>query len=727
MSTQDIKTSGSQIPVRRFNTAAAASAMTFKDIVTMLRRRVFLIVTITVLCALVSVVMWYLFKSYSPLYTSVGYIRCKMPVQNSLFQSQTILPRTDIIEMETAARATILNSDYFLTRVLGRGRVQGTKWYASQNKNRLLESLKKAFSARPIQGQDLVQVSMRAGDPSEAKLILDEALQEFEKMMQDEANSRLNDNLASLKKELNDQLLPKLQAKQRRLLELSKAIDEPGFEQGRTMVMDKLSALNAEKLRLVTLLEQARNNAKALDALRKNHTYSSNVETAVSQDPMVMGLKDQITRLQQQRDTLLSRLGPEHREVKDVDENIKAAQAQLQQREQKLREQYAQQEQQNAIAQVNDLQQQLDYVQTQLDEVSRKQLDIDQTLRSYKATQQEIDGLNKRLEMFNKQINSMRVTLNDPDRVKVEIASLGTKPKERSFPKLSLFLPGGIVIGLMLGIGLAFMLEYMDDSVKSPSDVIRYLQAPFLGMIPGEKQDNNIAIEKICALRPHSMQSEFYRQARTNISYSAPGGEIKTILVTGSSASCGKTTIAVNLAISFTDEQKRVLLIDANFHRPAIKRLFPPSDGGQVSGLSEYLTGKVKQEEIILPSGIHNMDVIYSGKLPPSPADLLNTDRMREFLAQQKEKYDYIILDGPPMLIVVDARILSALVDGTIAVIRAASTSRGMEQRMMRELQSAKGHLLGVLLNDVKPQKGGYFEEVYRTYNEYVGMEEKQA
>jgi len=326
--------------------------------------------------------------------------------------------------------------------------------------------------------------------------------------------------------------------------------------------------------------------------------------------------------------------------------------------------------------------------------------------------------LNQRIEMFNKQINTINVAINNADR-QVENITLGTLPKIISFPQLKVFLPGGFVLGLLLGVGLAFLLEFIDDSLKSPRDVVRNLNSPLLGMIPAydKEEMGEVSVEKISESHPHSLLSEFYRQLRANLALSAPEGELKTMLITGASAECGKTTTAINLGITYAHEDKRVLLVDVNFRRPTLGKLLAPADSEL--GLSNLLVGQAEEGEIIHPSGIKNLDVVSSGPLPPNPAHLLSSVRMRSFIEEQKENYDCIIFDGPPSLLVVDAKILASQMDGTILVFHSDMTTKGVAQRTIRELNPEKVRIMGVILNAVKPRKGGYFEKVYQSYYEY--------
>ena len=219
--------------------------------------------------------------------------------------------------------------------------------------------------------------------------------------------------------------------------------------------------------------------------------------------------------------------------------------------------------------------------------------------------------------------------------------------------------------------------------------------------------------------------SECYRQLRTNLKLSVGAAEHKTLLVTSPDAGDGKTTVATNLTSTMLAENKKVVLIDANFRRPATGHLFPRTGetGARIEhadfGLSNYLMGQCSDvEQIIRPSGLPGLDIIDSGPLPSSPAELLGSPLMDKLLEYCKNKYDHVIIDGPPLL-VSDAKTLAAHCDGTVVVFNATSTHRGEALRILRELQSIQANTVGAVLMGVKSHKGGYFQEFYRSYLEY--------
>jgi capsular exopolysaccharide synthesis family protein len=207
---------------------------------------------------------------------------------------------------------------------------------------------------------------------------------------------------------------------------------------------------------------------------------------------------------------------------------------------------------------------------------------------------------------------------------------------------------------------------------------------------------------------------------------------LKTLLVTSGAAGDGKTSVAVNLAMTFVAEDKNVLLIDANFWRPSLHAMFPAQGRGAQGqnqdersefGLSTLLSGLCGYQEIIRASDIEGLSVIDSGPLPSNPAELLGGPQMEQLVKHQRQTYDYVIIDGPPVLLVSAAKMLAKVVDGTVLVFNADATRRGAALRTIRELREINATVVGCVLLAVRAMKGGYFAESFRSYQEYQKLQ----
>jgi len=215
--------------------------------------------------------------------------------------------------------------------------------------------------------------------------------------------------------------------------------------------------------------------------------------------------------------------------------------------------------------------------------------------------------------------------------------------------------------------------------------------------------------------------AEAYRALRANISFSSVDRPVKTVLVTSASPREGKTTTVVNLGIIMAQAGHRVLLIDTDLRHPTIHRVLGISSNGHraLPGLSNVIVGRAALDDVILPSGFPNVELVPAGTLPPNPSELLGSKRLRAMLTELSERVDFIILDSPPCVLYADALVLSVATDGVLYVLRAGSHDKTAQRRVMKQLQQAKARLLGVVFNDVE------VDEAASTYSYYYPTRNK--
>lgn len=223
-----------------------------------------------------------------------------------------------------------------------------------------------------------------------------------------------------------------------------------------------------------------------------------------------------------------------------------------------------------------------------------------------------------------------------------------------------------------------------------------------------KKKNNSISNKRklIADIDPRSPISEQYRTIRTNIQFSSVDEEIKTIMVTSAGPGEGKSTTAANMAVVFAQQEKRVLLIDADLRKPTVHYTFNVTNN---FGLTSVLTKIKSLKEAVKQTNIHHLSVLSSGPIPPNPAELLGSNRMRELLMEVREEYDIIIFDTPPTLAVTDPQILANLADGILLVLYSGKTDIEEVKKAKDILLSAKGKLLGTVLNHKKTKKTDYY------------------
>ncbi len=292
-------------------------------------------------------------------------------------------------------------------------------------------------------------------------------------------------------------------------------------------------------------------------------------------------------------------------------------------------------------------------------------------------------------------------------------------PERHYSPKLVINLVLGLALGGAFGLGLAFLFEYIDDTLKSPEDLGEVWDAPRLGIIPRFKgEGDRRVIDSLATTHP---VSEAYRTVRNGLLYASLDKPLQIIAVSSALPSEGKSTFSINLGVSFAREGKRVLIVDCDLRRPAQHRHFPSTSNHQ--GLTDVLTGKLEVDEAIQDTPVPNLSMLTSGPIPTDPARLIESLRLRQLLLDLQKSYDLVIVDTPPSLVVNDSLVLSRVVDGIILVVEAHKTSRKLVSDMRGRFSSSGIEPIGLVLNkmDFFSSGYGYYYKAYRQYHSDEG------
>jgi len=293
----------------------------------------------------------------------------------------------------------------------------------------------------------------------------------------------------------------------------------------------------------------------------------------------------------------------------------------------------------------------------------------------------------------------------------VSVVEVATTPGSPVRPSIPLNTILGALAGLILGCGLAALLEYLDDTVKSPDEVEAAAGLVTLGGVARFHRPRTPE-SGLVATRHHHPVAEAYRMLRTNVQFSTLEQPAQTLLVTSANPGEGKTTTVANLALVMAQTGKRVIAVDSDLRRPALHRFFGVGNGTGLTTL--LLSGEPELDGCLKPTAFDNLWVLPSGPQPPNPSELLGSRRLESVLQTLKQSADVIIMDSPPALAVADASILASRVDATLLVVDSGRTRAGSLQRAKEALGRAKTNLLGVVLNKLAQRGRDYY--YYRYY-----------
>jgi len=728
-----------RIPVSPIPRPMPTVALTPKEVLGMLRRHTLLIIALTVLGLVIGGGTWFVLRKYFPLYTARTYIEILPPMETDPMKIGTTVPiYKEVAYGYRVSMASIIKDQRTLQELLARDKVKETSWFMIQQRKSLrkaVNSLDKNFIANAQRDSDFVEIAMTCRSDKESALIVNEMLDMFVTARGGTKQEEVANRLARLEDE-------RVRV-QRDLDQANKSLDELRAAWGITdldlpmsgryyqhTITMKLNDLELEKNQLDMTIRQLQADLKNLEALATG-PVTVQIERIIESDPVMITLAQQKALLEADLAGRLTKFGENHRVVRQSRDLID----EIQQKREKRKDEIAEQTRQ---ANLRDAQMRLVIFQARFAELERlrqeadaKQKDLDLGRVQYGQRTAIRDERIKMLDSIKEQIEKLKILHDAPETSRVRAVGYAPVPLQMiSTRQWWLWFPTGAILGFLISVGLAFLLELVNDLVRAPRDVGRYLHIPLLGVIPDAAEDDQLRGINLChAVReaPYSIISESYRRCRTNLKLSSVVESLKSVLVTGGMAGDGTTSVAVNLAVAFVAENKKVLLIDANFRHPNLSTLFPKTGAGEAEaevgqfdfGLGSILTNQCSAKEAIRPSGVEALDIIVSGPLPGNPAELLGGKRMQELVREQRNAYDYVIIDGPPVLLVSDSKLLAKLVDGTLLVFNAVATRRGAAQRTINEIREVGGTIVGCALFAARAMKGGYFQEQFKSYQQY--------
>ncbi len=308
----------------------------------------------------------------------------------------------------------------------------------------------------------------------------------------------------------------------------------------------------------------------------------------------------------------------------------------------------------------------------------------------------------------------------------MRVVDPATEPLKPVKPRMVLTILAGLIGGMLVSLGLAFFVSYLDDSIKSQDDVESYLRLPFLGYIPNIKTNSVVERDLQAHLHPQSNAAEGFRTIRATIALTHKPEKFRVLSVTSTIPSEGKSLVASNLAIVHAQTGLKTLLVDADLRRPSVHKAYQLHSP---IGLSAFLSKETDRlDDLIHKTEVPNLDVVCCGAVPTTPSELIGSPKMAEFLEQMRGRYDRVVLDCPPISAVSDPLIISAMSDGVVYVTKFNKIRREHGRRSVQRIQDAGIHILGVVVNDIDFEgRDSYYYSYYYYQNRYYASHYKTA
>lgn len=694
--------------------------MTGADVWRVLRTNWWLIGGMVVVAGILGVFVNNYLASNHPRYTASALVTLQLPEETFGQRAEEAQANPASIELEQKTHAGGLTQAGLMLDVLTNStKLRQTNYYKQfAGPEEAKEHLLNNFSAQAIPKTRLIAIEMTYRDPKDARLVVEEVVEQYIRLQQTRASEAWSGKAKALQEQLRKDT--------REYKNVTQQLTNTSTELGTENLPHLYGQLELKRYELNRLTDahqqaerdfaQAENAYKSLAALINAGDTPGDVEAQILNNPNFA----EYSRIIDGIDVAIAQLGGGN--------NTPRAQ--------------------NLLRQRQVYEQKRDGVRVELREalVGAARIDIetrrdaaraarDAAAAKIKSATSQLASLQGAAAAYRQAEDEQRTLKDKIDKVEDELAKIDRKlpsgwspvkwfarpptPETPTFPNLPATVAAAVMLGLALSVGIAFLREVTDTSIRSPRDIARVGQLNLLGMVPHQSDDPQSAGARLPLVifdAPHSMAAEEFRKLRTRLQHTAALDSTRSILVTSSDPGDGKTTVACNLAAGLALNGRRILLVDANFRRPEIHNTFEiPND----QGFSDALNSLAYFDTAVRDTPVANLFVMPCGPKPVNATELLESQLLIDFIERALEDYDHVIFDSGPLLIVSETMALAPRVDGVVSVVRARANSRGVLQRMRDVLRHVKAEHLGVVLNAVRSQGGGYYGRNIKTYYAY--------
>ena len=653
------------------------------------------------------------------------------PYDSMMDLDNYIETQAKVLTSETLALQTIRNTGLAANPEFSAGGIPSeaiaTGSLANQKRPPEVAAFLGSLSVKRIPSSRLMEVSYESTDPVLAARILNAHLENYKAQ---NIQSRYEATLEAtrfLTSQLNELKLTVKQSEDARINyerqnQIWSVDDKSNITTQRLADLDKqLTDAQGETLKKQALYEYAK--AGDIDAVPE-----------IRADPLLQDLQKKRADLAVQYTEALNQYGPNFPKVQRLQAQMKEVDDQIARESEgivlQLESDYREAKQREGL-----IRQALELQKAETNNMAEKMVQYNILKRESEADKSLYDGLLTKLKEagISEGLKSSNLRVVDP----AMIPSFPARPAKARNIALA------FLVGLVGGIGLALLREYLDNTVKTPDDIETLTRLPSLAVVPafgdsagrnrrmgmfggGSANGNEKRIELVAQHLPKSQMSEAFRALRTALLLSQPDHPPQVILVTSALPREGKTTAAANLAVTLAQLGDKTVLVDADLRKPGVGRLLNLGTG-KYAGLSSYLAGVSTLDLVTVPHpAIPNLAAIPTGPLPPNPADLLSSHKLADAIAELRTKYKFVVIDSPPIMAATDAVILSVQADGVLLVVRSGETPKEAFTRTCDLLTSVKSRLLGVVLNAVDASAPDYYYS-YRYYPYSYGYGPQEA
>jgi capsular exopolysaccharide synthesis family protein len=594
------------------------------------------------------------------------------------------------------------------------------RWLPARNRDavtdahsRLVDEFLERIIVVPVRNSRLVDVSAEAEDPVLAAKMANTLVQKY---IDQNMETNLFASREAVKWLMNriEELRRKVEESELALQKYKEENNIVSLEKRQNIVLQKLSELNSKVIEAKTHRIELETMYNQLSQLSEKPEMIESMPAVINNE-LIRKVKVEYVELEREYSELSKRYKPKHPKMVRLESQLKL-----------LKEKIAAEV--NKIANSIKIEYEVaksreDSLNASLEVLKKEALAVNQKGIKYGVLQREAESNKEMYNILLKRLKETNLT-GGLRSSNIRVVDKAEVPLEPVRPKIKLNILLSVVLGLVLGTGLVFFFEYLDNTVKTADDIERFVKLPLLGSIPVIKNKDGIQPETITLSAPKSTISEAYRTVRTGVIFSSTDHQQRSLVVTSAEPKEGKTVTACNLAITMAQAGNRVLLVDADMRKPRIHKVFGVDNS---VGLSSLLVGQAKLNQVVQKSSVPNLMVLPCGPIPPNPSELLGSEQMKKLLASLEKEFDRIVLDSPPTMAVADSTILSNLADQLMLVVSSGRTSREVVLRCKQILGDNQSQLLGVVLNNFNVKHRDYYYSKYYYYNYHYAEDEPKG
>ncbi len=569
-----------------------------------------------------------------------------------------------------------------------------------------IRTLQRMIGVNPLRNSNLIEVSVISENPRRAAVLANAVVDAFLRQSRMRRSGIAEEGSHELRRKA-DELRMTLDDATRQLHEFMVDNKMVSFEDAQNIVVQRLHGLSDNLTRMEPIRMRAESRLRAAEQAIERGLSAESIPD-VLESPIIRQLKIEISNLEQKKSEMQFRLGEGHTQLRGLTiqiDNLRTQMAiEISQILAKLRLEYEQALNQERLVREG--------LERQEEEVMR----FNELASQYNILRSSRDSIQSTYQSIVSRIEELDINRMSGQGDYAFIDYQAEPPRDASWPSKKMNMMVAIFFGGLLAVGTCFFLDYMDITIKGETDIRRLPGGNILGAVPSvDIESENVTNPDFLALeKRHSHFAEAFRSARTALAFSISGKPLRSLVVSSSMPSEGKSICAINLAIAHAQTGKRTLLVDADMRKPRLHKTF---ECDSENGLTNLLVAdELRPDDVqahVVNTKIDNLDLLPCGPVPPNPVELLDSKRFHEFLAQCLTHYELVLFDSPPSGSLVDSLVIGKAVDGLIMVVRTFVTPKAILEHTLQQLINARVRIPGIMMNNADMPQGTYYNYYY--------------